>query len=128
VVTLAFKKKIVDQVLAWKSGVKVPLLPRVPPFPLQPILLGDLVSVKQPAAVYIMNSFFICPSVISLSAADYDFGALIFEFESAGLGLLRLLPTKTGGCLLQQEHLCPLMICHALDQRSPFRINHGNYI
>jgi hypothetical protein len=67
--------------------------------------------------------------VVSLSAADYDFGALIFEFESAGLGLLRLLPTKTGVCLLQQEHLCTLMmICHALDQRSPFRKNHGNYI
>jgi hypothetical protein len=65
--------------------------------------------------------------VVSLSAADYDFGALIFEFESAGLGLLRLLPTKTGGCLLQQEHLCPLMIFYAFDKRSPLRINNGDY-
>jgi len=38
-----FKEKNIDQVLAWKSDYKGPLLSRGPPCPLQPILLSDLV-------------------------------------------------------------------------------------
>jgi hypothetical protein len=43
VVPLAFFKSL-GQVLAWKSGLKVPLLPSGPSGPLQTILLSDLVG------------------------------------------------------------------------------------
>jgi len=35
----------INEVLAWKAGHKVPLLPCGPSCPVQPILLGDLVSI-----------------------------------------------------------------------------------
>jgi hypothetical protein len=47
VVTLACKK-ILDLVLAWKSGLKVYLLPLGPSCPLQTILLSDLVGCDSP--------------------------------------------------------------------------------
>jgi hypothetical protein len=42
-VNLAFKKSL-GQVLAWKAGLKVFLLPVGPSFPLQTILLSELVG------------------------------------------------------------------------------------
>jgi hypothetical protein len=41
---IGFKKKITGQVFAWKSGLKVPLLPLGPFCPLQTTLLSDLVG------------------------------------------------------------------------------------
>jgi hypothetical protein len=40
---IGFLKKSRGQLLAWKSGLKVPLLPLGPSCPLQTILLSDLV-------------------------------------------------------------------------------------
>jgi hypothetical protein len=38
-------------VLAWKSGLKVPLLPFGPPCPLQTILMSDLVGCDSPLRI-----------------------------------------------------------------------------
>jgi hypothetical protein len=51
VVTLALKK-ILGLVLAWKLGLKVPLLPLGHSCPLQTILLGDLVGCDSPLQIY----------------------------------------------------------------------------
>ncbi len=52
VVSLAFKQ--IDQVLKWKSGLKVPLLPLGPSCPLQTILLSDLVGCDSPHQIVIV--------------------------------------------------------------------------
>jgi hypothetical protein len=49
VVTFTLKKSM-DQVLAWKSGLKVSLLPLGPSCPLQILLLSDLVGCGIPNA------------------------------------------------------------------------------
>jgi hypothetical protein len=41
---VGFSKQSIGQVLAWKSGLKMPLLPYRPSCPLQTILLSDLVG------------------------------------------------------------------------------------
>ncbi len=46
-------KKILGLGLAWKSGLKVPLLSSVPSFPLQTILPSDLVGCDSPLPILI---------------------------------------------------------------------------
>ncbi len=50
-VTYPFKEKSMDQVLTWKLGHKVPLMPHGHPCPQQLILLGDLVRYKIPLKI-----------------------------------------------------------------------------
>jgi hypothetical protein len=50
-VTLYFFNKSLGQVLAWKSGLKVHLLPLGPSCPLQTILLSDLVKCDSPLQI-----------------------------------------------------------------------------
>jgi hypothetical protein len=49
--THCFFEKILDLVLAWKSGLKVPFLPLVSSCPLQTILLSDLVGFDSPLQI-----------------------------------------------------------------------------
>jgi len=51
VVTLAFKKKILGLVLAWKSGLKVSFLPLGRSCPLKTILPRDLVGCNSPLQI-----------------------------------------------------------------------------
>jgi hypothetical protein len=69
VVTLAFRK-ILGLVSAWKSGLKVPLLPLGPSWPLKTIKLGDLVG---------------CDNLLKIV---WPFGALYFKFKWAKRPLL----------------------------------------
>jgi hypothetical protein len=56
-VTMAFFEKNIGQVLAWESGLKVPLLPLRPSLPLQIILLSDLVCRNSPQVITIWHTF-----------------------------------------------------------------------